>query len=471
MTLKLAKNPPGFWADFPPPHEKAIRPPKPAADIQASADPVRDDLLNTLTLAAAEAHGDSPAAPVSPADLERLADALLDGARQGKLLLNMTGEPAKSLAGFVLGMPVSVWKFMRDRVPGARGCEVAIGPTFSAGGKALSAGLKILQVQHIDAWVPDKGTTMDFRDPDPATSEDGPWHPTLTLRGRPGAQLQDVKVSLGAEVAGDERVGEDVLVHFENADGDILKKLPVERLPRAPEAAKVQPIDLQAVEIYRKEYQAEQDFKMALKQDATFRELFPRFNRTNIFNKLIASVPKDDPAVIDLSCWWESDETAVAAFPQSAWDALRSHPQAHFTKVKCSPWLFGYLKDNAALETEKIAVEVTIRKEYEARKAFTAALKGDEIFCKLCPDCEAEPYFDSLVSKVSANDAAVLDLTDNSENEDTAVTALPRQAWNALRSHPKLAQLAIIRASRSLCDDLAVSEELDNAQLQFERVD
>ena len=112
---------------------------------------------------------------------------------------------------------------------GAAGISsVALSPEFSSGGHPLVEGLQQLAVQYLDVCVPADGDTIDFRKLHVEHSQgNGLRQLTLNIRpgepGEPGSTLEHIYVPDGTTIKGSWEGSTNVLLHFTDAQGAVLR--------------------------------------------------------------------------------------------------------------------------------------------------------------------------------------------------------------------------------------------------------
>ena len=123
--------------------------------------------------------------------------------------------------------------------------SVALSPELSSGGHTLVDGLQQLAVQYLDVCVPADGDTIDFRNLHAEHPQgNGLRQLTLNIRpGEPGTTLEHIYVPDGTTITGSWEGSTNVLLHFTDAQGAVLRSTRLFRNQQG-EWQQLRPIDL-----------------------------------------------------------------------------------------------------------------------------------------------------------------------------------------------------------------------------------
>jgi hypothetical protein len=320
-------------------------------------------------------------------------------------------------------MSPAAWHALEQIAQAESGVAIAsviLSPELSSGGQELVNRLKQLGVGYLDVSVPADGHTIDFRDRHgEGPQADGFRHLTLNIRpGEPGTTLEHIYVPDGTTVKGSWEGSTNVLLHFTDAQGAVLRTTRLFQ-SQGGEWQQLPAIDLGCIEQCNDSRQA---FIDAVRQaipnavDTAVSELYGRLQK------------RIQGQVLDLSDCVGVEANFVRALPPDAWIAFRTDPLA------------------AGLTTLIVSHEVAIdgplptglheqRNPDDPRDAFIAAAQA------VLPNAPLGDLFDKLLRRTRDT---VLNLRDFSGDIVQALRHLPQSAWNEFLRHPQAADLASI---------------------------
>lgn len=297
---------------------------------------------------------------------------------------------------------------------------VVLGPEFSGGGQELVDRLKQLGVEYLDVSVPAEGHTIDFRDRHGEGPQgDGFRHLTLNIRpGEPGSTLEHIYVPDGTTVKGSWEGDTNVLLHFTDAQGAVLRTTRLFQ-SEGNEWLQLPAIDLDCIEQGNDSRQAFID---------AVRRVIPEAVGAVVSDMYARLQRRVQGKVLDLSTCVGEEARAVRELPPEAWKAFFSDPLAAgvTTLIVSHELALGGLLPTGLHQQ---------RNPQDPRTAFVAAAQA------VLPDVPLGELFDKLLRRTRQT---VLDLSDFSGNLAKVVRFLPQSAWIEFLRHPQAADLASI---------------------------
>lgn len=299
--------------------------------------------------------------------------------------------------------------------------SVALGPELSSGGPALADGLRLLGVEFLDVSVPAEGDTIDFSNRLDQGQEAGVRHLTLNIRpGEPGSTLAHIVVPEGTVVKGSWEGPMNALVHFTDAQGEVLRS--ARMFPPVGGGAwrQLSTIDLECVEASEASCE---DFVHSM------RDVHPDDSPQALSDLHARLLMRIKGPVLDLCNCVGDEADAIRTCTPGAWRALLRDPSAaELTTMNLSRELF----DGGRLP---VGLEQNLNTN-DPCNAFVAASHAT-----LIPGLQLTNLFDGMLQRIRGT---VLDLSDFRGPLAEAVRRLPPTAWTALLSHPKAAYLASV---------------------------